>query len=118
MRERVVEMEQIIQIIYSAVDELNEQRPVAKHIVKAPATVLLGDSGQLDSLAFLNLAVAVEENFETVFGYSISLTDGRAALEETNPFETVQTLVEYIHRIIEERGRTSEYPSGNYPMSF
>lgn len=95
--------ETIARVIYNAIDEVNQQKAEEARLQKSPETVLLGDSGELDSLGLINLTVAVEDNFENEFGYSISLTDERARSHETNPFQSVETLVDYICGLVEEK---------------
>jgi hypothetical protein len=43
-------MERITSVVYDAIDELNEQFAEENRLEKAPATVLLGNAGRLDSV--------------------------------------------------------------------
>jgi acyl carrier protein len=102
----LTDKERITRVIFRAIDELNEQRPKETQLQKVPKTALFGDSGPLDSLGFINLAVAVEDNFENEFGYSISVTDERARSQEKNLFQTIGTLIDYICGLVEEKNMT------------
>jgi acyl carrier protein len=88
--------ERILQAIYNAIDEINEQLPKGKALDKSLETVLFGKSGQLDSLGLVSLIVAVEQNIEDDFGVSITLADERAMSQQNSPFKTVTTLSDYV----------------------
>ena len=84
------------ELMFAALDELNEQRPVTERLPKALDTELTGDRGALDSLGFVNLVVALEGRIETEFGVSISLLDDER-LDPTAPqFRTVGAFVEFL----------------------
>ncbi|MBK9751000.1 MAG: acyl carrier protein [Chloroflexi bacterium] len=95
----------ILNAIYAAIDELNQQLPADKRLSKTPDTVLYAKSGVLDSLGFVNLILAVEESIEDEFGLAVNIADKVATASEANPFRTVATLTEYIEPLIE--GETS-----------
>jgi hypothetical protein len=46
------------------------------------------------------LIVAVEQNLEKRLGTPITLVDDRALAQEVSPFSTVETLVNYIEKLI------------------
>ena len=94
--------EKIIQAIFDAMDEVNEQRPEAPPLVKSADTVLFGESGTLNSLELVNLIVAVEQSLEEVFGVSIALADEKAMSLRKSPFRSVQTLAEYAATVMKE----------------
>ncbi|MBN8634940.1 MAG: acyl carrier protein [Anaerolineae bacterium] len=95
----------ILNAIYAAIDELNQQLPADKRLSKTPDTVLYAKSGVLDSLGFVNLILAVEESIEDEFGLAVNIAEKVATTSEANPFRTVATLTEYIEPLIE--GETS-----------
>ena len=94
--------DKIKQILFSAIDEINESLPNNNRINRSYDTNLLGGSDGLDSLAFVNLIVGIEHNLEDVFDFQITLADERAMSEKNSPFSTVRSLSEYIQKIIEE----------------
>jgi hypothetical protein len=63
----------VLQLVYSAIDELNRQLPRAKHVARSESTPLTGSDGALDSLNFLNLIVLVEDRANAAHGTSIAL---------------------------------------------
>ena len=94
--------DRVMKTVLLAIDEFNEQLPEEERIPKSADTVLFGKSGQLDSVALLNLIVETEQDVEAEFGIPIILADERAMAQETNPFETIVSLVNYITQLIEE----------------
>jgi acyl carrier protein len=97
--ENVTEM--TMNVVYSAIEELNEQFPEENRLEKTPETILLGDAGRLDSVGFVNLIALVEERCEEALGLFISITDGFGNLD-ANPSTTVGDLVDYLCRVIKE----------------
>ena len=63
----------VLELVYSAIDELNQQLPPAKRVAKSEATPLTGSSGALDSLGFLNLIVIVEDKVNAAHNSAIAL---------------------------------------------
>ena len=94
--------DRVMKTVLLTIDEFNEQLPEEKRIAKSADTVLFGESGQLDSVGLLNLIVEVEENVGAEFEIPITLADERAMAQETNPFETITSLVGYIAHLLEE----------------
>jgi len=86
-------------IVYSAIDALNEQLAADQRLNKSPETILLGANGSLDSLAFINLIVLLEEKCYDHCQVVLSLTeDGQNSND--NPFHTVETLADYLDQRI------------------
>lgn len=92
--------EKIIDAIYAAVDEINQQLPQEKQLDKTCDTVLFGKSGKLDSLGLVNLIVATEQKIEDEFEVTLTLADEKAMSQKTSPFKTVGTLADYILSIL------------------
>lgn len=95
----------VVQAIYGAIDEVNQQLPGNQHIEKSTDTILFGRSGVLDSLGLVNLIVTVEERVEEEFGVAITIADERAMSQENSPFKSVGTFANYISFLLEERTR-------------
>lgn len=94
--------QQIIDVVFRAVDEVNQTRPADKAVPKALDTRLAGPQGTLDSLGLVNLIVAVEENIEIEFGVNVDLANQRAASAQTNPLDTIATLADYVELLLRE----------------
>jgi acyl carrier protein len=95
-------IERILQCIYPAIDEVNELLSDQEILEKSLDTILFGELSSLNSLDFLNLLMAVEENLEEEFSVPVTITDEKAVSVENSPFKTVQSLANYIESIINE----------------
>lgn len=94
--------ERVVQAIFSAVDEVNEQLLKEEQLKKSIDTVLFGRSGKLDSLGLVTLIVAIEQKIEEQFGVTITIADDKAMSQKDSPFKTIGTLVDYISWLLEE----------------
>ncbi len=92
----------IINIIYESIDEINELNEI--NIDKAENSVLYGMESELDSLGLVNLIVTIESKVNNKFNKSFSLTDEKALSQKNSPFKNVTTLTNYISQLI-----TNEY---------
>ncbi len=95
--------DKIIQTIYSAIDDLNQQLTEDLHLEKNPETTLFGQGGKLDSLGLVNLIVASEQKVEENFGLPVSIADERAMSQKNSPFRTVESLADYIAALLAEK---------------
>jgi acyl carrier protein len=96
--------EDILGIVYSAIDEINDQSGNGPVLEKDLDTRLLGGDHGVDSLTFVNLIVAVEEGIRSVLGKSVVLVDEDALALDAHPFRTVGTLVHFVEKVV---GRAS-----------
>jgi D-alanine--poly(phosphoribitol) ligase subunit 2 len=94
--------DKILEAIYSAVDEINQQLPAKKRLAKSPDTVLFGKCGTLDSLGLVSLILAVEERIRDELDLSITLADERAMSQARSPFRSIKSLACYIPSLIAE----------------
>ena len=91
----------ILGLVYSAIDEVNAQSAEGATVIrKTPDTRLLGGEGGLDSLTFVNLVVAIEEQVQTNLGQSIILVDENSMAKKEHPFRTVGALATYVEAIL------------------
>jgi len=90
----------IVAIIYAAIDEVNSQSIGALKIQKDLDTQLLAKGSGLDSLAFVNLIVAIEGQLETSLGLSVVLVDEDSMSLQENPFRTVGSLASYVEAVL------------------
>lgn len=61
-------------------------------------TPLFGTKGILDSLALVNLIVALEQALEEEHDVIVSLADERALSQRQSPYRTIGTLADYVVR--------------------
>ena len=90
----------ILELVYSAIDEVNAQAAEGAAIDKRPETRLLGGERGLDSLTFVNLVVAIEEQIQNGLGKSVVLVDEDSMALQEHPFRTVGTLAAYVEKVI------------------
>ena len=94
-------MKKAIDIIYAAIDDLNEQLPAGRKLEKTPQTVLLGAGGTIDSVGFINLVVLLEEKCQENFGVALSLTESAS---DDNSFRDIASLEDHINRLVGASG--------------
>ncbi len=97
--------EDALSLVYAAIDEVNEQSSAGVVVAKTPGTHLLGSDQGVDSLTFVNLIVAIEEHIQRTQGISIVLVDEDSMALEEHPFRTVETLADYVERVLTKRQR-------------
>jgi acyl carrier protein len=103
----MISRNQITDIIFNSIDEVNSLLPEERHIDKSIDTVFSGSSSGLDSLALVNLIVAIEKELENKFDISVVLADERAMKQAENPFSSVQILANYIYNMIDEEAQNA-----------
>ena len=86
----------VIEIIYRALRNLNEELGDDKRVALSPETKLFGPDASLDSLSLVSVIVDVETAVSDEFGRTVSLTDDTAMAQEVSPFSNVTTLADYI----------------------
>ena len=92
--------EDILQLLYTAIDNVNAQCADGVRLEKTPRADLLGSDQGVDSLTFVNLIVAVEKEIHSRLGKSVVLVDEDGMAFQEHPFRTVGTLAEYVEKII------------------
>ncbi len=100
--------EKVIDVIYSAIDALNEQLSRDRRLDKRLDTTLLGSGGTIDSIGFINLIVLLEEKCLDEFGKAVCLTGETEAMDDNYPFRNVGTLADHICRLVEPQPVTSD----------
>ena len=86
----------VMEIIYTALRNLNDELDENKRVAVAPDTKLFGPEALLDSLSLVSVIVDVESGVEDELGLLVSLTDDKAMSEAVSPFADVSTLANYI----------------------
>ena len=92
--------EKSLEIIYAAIDQLNEQSDGGERIIKQPETKLFGGDGGIDSLDLVNLVVAIEHHIEDTTGDTVMLVDESTMEMENNPFQSIATLAAYLDTLL------------------
>jgi hypothetical protein len=86
---------QVLDIIYLAIDKINEMRGEGEKLNKNVETRILGN---LDSLALVNYFVALEGEIEKSLHRKVSLMNGFDMPLDSSPFRSVATLLVYINK--------------------
>jgi acyl carrier protein len=95
--------EEILNLVYAAIDEVNAESADGVRIQKGPDVSLLGGDGGVDSLTFVNLIVALEEQIEKTLHRSVVLVNEDSMSLQDHPFRTVGTLAGYVGGLVDAR---------------
>jgi len=98
----MIDENMILNIIFDAVDEINQDLEADERLEKTEEAVLYGKESRIDSLSLVNLIVAVEERLQDKFEVSVMLADERAMSQERSPFKTLGSLKRYTAALIAE----------------
>lgn len=94
--------QKIEKIIIEGLNEINEELENENLNNPTSETKLYGGSGALDSLALVSLITDLEERISDEFEKDIILADEKAMSQRTSPFRSVETLTNYIQKLLEE----------------
>jgi len=92
--------EDILRLVQTAIDNVNAQCDDGVRLEKTPDTDLLGSDQGVNSLTFVNLIVAIENEILNRLGKSVVLVDEDSMALQEQPFRTVGTLADYVEKII------------------
>ncbi len=95
-----VDRSRLLDVVYDAIDEVNSLREASQQIEKSENVRLYGQAGALDSLALVNLVVALEQGIDDAFGVGVSLVTEETMSPTESPFRTVKQLVDYLEPLI------------------
>ncbi len=88
--------EQITDVIYTSIDELNEMLGSNQQLQKSLQTAILKKGEGLDSLGFVNFISLIEEKYFDQFGRRIVLAQIDPAHDDQRAFESIGNFVDYI----------------------
>jgi len=91
----------VVEVIFLAIDEVNRELPVEERLEKSLDTPLYGTSGSLDSLGIIDFIAFLEEKASERFGFELSLID-EDTMENEGPLRTIGTLSEYLSLALEK----------------
>ena len=95
--------EQVTQIIFETVDEINKNLAQDKQLEKSELTILFGKDGILDSLGLVNFIVTAEQKIKKSTGSMIALADESAMSQQSSPLKTIGSLISYIVDLLEKK---------------
>lgn len=91
-----------LKLIYKVIDELNLQLEENFKLEKSVEARIFGQDSVLDSMGLINFITLIEEKIEEETGKFISIADERAMSLESSPFQSVNSLKEYIDKLLSE----------------
>jgi D-alanine--poly(phosphoribitol) ligase subunit 2 len=91
-----MDRERALELIYEAIDIVNQQLPSARRLARSPATVIVGPGGSLDSLGIVTFVLALEEHAGEAFGRPVPLLNPEWLGADDGPFRTVDSLLAYL----------------------
>ena len=94
--------EQLVELMWAAVDTLNALQPPDKQLEKNLDAKLFGRDGAIDSLALVQLISEFEAQLEDRLGVTVTLADERAISQHKSPFRTPGSLVDYAVALVSE----------------
>ena len=97
----MADKQQVMNLIFDALDTYIEQMPDPPEYSKSEATILYGDGGILDSIGLVGFIVEVEQSIEETFKKAISIADEKAMSQKNSPFRTISTLTDYVMQKLE-----------------
>ena len=90
----------ILSLIYNAIDEVNAESPDGVVLQKGEEVRLLDGAGSIDSLTFVNLIIAVEEQIQRALHITVVLVNENSMTLQERPFRTVGTLAAYAEKLL------------------
>ena len=103
----MVNEENILNVIFSAIDTVNDELSKKSKISKSIDANLYGRDGYLDSLGLVNLIVALEEEIEDEFNVALVLTDEKALSQKNSPFKSIRSLSNFIFHQLNEKEQST-----------
>jgi len=91
-----VTTKEVLEIIYGCIDELNRMLPSDAKLTKTTDTILVGDSGVIDSLSLINLLVSLEEALRSKLDLQCFLLDENLLVDPEGPYRSIGQLSEWI----------------------
>ncbi len=95
--------QKIEEIIIGVLQDINDD--IESETLKNPMkeTKLFGEDGALDSLALVSMITDLEGEIHDEFEKDIILADEKAMSQKNSPFNTVESLINYIDMLINEQ---------------
>jgi hypothetical protein len=88
--------DRILQIIVSAIDEINTMREEKISTENILDLRLYGNEGVFESMYLVAFLAQVEESLEDEFGVEVTLASERAVSVRVSPFSNVRRLIDFI----------------------
>jgi acyl carrier protein len=97
--------DELLALVYDAIDEFNASLPEGRPIEKRPDSALYEAGGPLDSLGLVHLIVSLEQRVLDKTGLGVALADEKAFSTSRSPFRDVSSLLRHLEERIEDGSR-------------
>ncbi len=94
---------QVWQLVFNAIDHVNEELPENQRLKKEGATPLLDADDGVGSLTLIHMLLKVEEDAQVAFGNEILLTESEEIFSTDGP---LRNLDEFVNFLTERIGQT------------
>jgi acyl carrier protein len=94
--------EKIFEALFAQAREMGEESGQKELLDPTPETKLYHSHGTLDSLGLVGFITGAEEKIADAFGVDIILVDEKAMSQVNSPFTSIQSLADYIEKLITE----------------
>ena len=108
--------DKIMKIILDTVQEYNKDLNKNDHISSDLDLPIYGGQTNLDSIGLVSFIVSLEQNLEDALNKTISLADERAMSQKNNPYASLNSLCEYINKILKS-SKKYKIPAGFHSVS-
>jgi acyl carrier protein len=88
-------------IVFRAIDRVNEVQPDDNVLAKSPATILIGEGGQLDSMGFVNFVAALEEEIAPDFDTGVNIGEELNSRSQRSRASTVGDWIDIVRSLLE-----------------
>jgi acyl carrier protein len=105
---RALSRSEIASIITLSIKNSLLEREETNTKIVDQSTPLIGVNSILDSLGLVTLLVDLEQKIDGEYGLSVTLADDRALSQKNSPFRTVNTLTDYVYKLVEEMSHNVE----------
>jgi len=107
----MLDRDQIENVVYRAIDQVNELLLDENALTKERITILIGEGSNLDSMGFVNFVVALEEELEREIGLDLNLVEElNSAGDNSKRGITVVDLIDFL--IVLARTKKSGHVEG------
>ena len=89
-------VKRIDRVVAASIEQVNRHLPTDRKIDLDERSPLFGAEGNLDSLGVVNLIVALQKFVEEEFEMELQLRLEDVIAEDTSPFRTLESLVNYL----------------------
>jgi hypothetical protein len=98
--------ENIKNLVFAAIDELNETLDEKTPLAKDENAVMQGDGATVDSLDIATLLMHIEDRVMEAMSIELDLLDAELMSQAENPYRTVGTTIDTVMRALAARTKS------------